>query len=246
MPGLFFELCLGFGRPDLVQIFRSSLSLNVYLEVFIALFCAFVLGNALMFFVWVLRHLVIGLAYRLFKIAKLKMLERLLLLFNPKPGKSPGPVCRLLHDVNQKRLHSEAGTGIQAAWRRSAAQLLRRRYGITPPNNSDDAEWTAWADIFGTTLRFRESKLALHLATHATGWSGLAVAYFAPTLRIPIFLGFSSFMIFVGILTDWMIAEWLVGHGGGWVLGVSAILQEMPRAALEQDVQKHTDETKER
>ena len=227
MPGLFFEICVFLAEPDWVYRTLGHAQLERYLEIMIALILAFILGNGFMFWVMMLRT-----AWeRLYLWAGSAWARLLKYLVSSKGNPPKRPRLGKFKWVDDAYIRSTANPGAKGAseaWSTAASKLLERRYGIDPLEIHSPQEWEAWRSALGTPKVEDIRGSLLVVTSHATGWSGVAAAYFAPALRNRYFLVFCGFLIFVGLYhTMTVISRW-DSVTGRWFIALRAVLAEIP------------------
>jgi hypothetical protein len=215
VPGLFFGMALMLGNPELVRdlLSRSKTvyGFNAYVLLTFALVLAFIVGNAFVIFVvhiqWIFRYVI------LLRIASWRMCCKTLLLprltrMTHTPGKqNPAWLNRMYLYVSGKsmlwdpRLHE-----VQKCWHVVASELLQRKYGIRDYKVAG-SDWGVWYSALWVPSNAERRGSLFAIAFHATGWSGLVAARFAPALRYRWFLFFSLFLIGCGIVHDFFVAR---------------------------------------
>jgi hypothetical protein len=231
MPGLFFEICVFLADPDWFYRIVGHAHLDCYMEITIVLILAFIVGNGFMFWVMMLR-MESEIVYRRAKFSWAKFVKY---LSSSKgvPAKRPWfGRFKWVDRAFQKLISHPGAKGSSQAWRRAASKLLERRYGIDPQEIHTD-EWRAWIPALGTPKLddFRGSLLVL--TSQATGWSGMAAAYFAPTLRNRYFMPFCGFLILYGVLHNIsVIARW---NNANWLIALRSVLAEIPMVLANKD-----------
>jgi hypothetical protein len=236
LPGLFFEICVLLANPEFAQRIIKSTGADRYIQLFVVLFLAFILGSALI--QWV-RFIQIQFmySYRHLLQWKPKILDwRITRAMNAQAaqtgqqGQSPtAPSKRWLklHAAQSRRVEDkEFIRHSQEAWGVAATQLLKR-YGIEV--TSANWDWGPWAEILGAgEIRAQDRRGYLFImAQHATGWSGLLACYFAPTLRTWPFALFCLFLIVYGLLHDWQVASTLSDPRSQWTLALRCTMAEL-------------------
>jgi hypothetical protein len=236
MPGLFFEISIFLAFPQQIHDRLAPAHLERYLQIIIALVLAFIIGNAFMCWVRLLQMVIrftarVGIQIR----AKLwvKLLDYFLDVrrFSPSmPPARPGRIRRFLHAAQIKaRSVQPALVGIQQAWGKAAIQLLKRRYGIAPPDPIlGENEWRAWQSVLGMPKPKIYRGIAFVNATQATGWSGLAAARLAPVLRSSAFLTLSEVLILYGIVVSLFELRRWTNRQSVWSIALYSVLDEIP------------------
>lgn len=232
LPGLFFETCVMIARPQIAQLVVARASLLYrYTPVLVALLVAFVVGSAFMLWVQLIQYVV---RKSLGKLGRLGLWDSLVQWLASRavrghaarvvaPGQRPPAPSWYFRFVQRLQYRKEEQ---DREWRQTCdawedvATVLLKRYGVENRGHS----LRPWTSILGT-LRVEELRgYTLVTALHATGWSGLAAAHFAPELRIVPFEVLCLFLIFCGLFGDLSLAlhsshllgSWLMGLGNTW------------------------------
>lgn len=236
MPGLFFESSLLLARPESVRGIVSRVGLDRYVMLLIALFLAFVVGNA--FLAWVrLIQIALWKVHVWIFMWRPKLLDRLVMhssgtqaqaLRGLKPGELPPPPSwyrRLLIGAQTWQVNlGEDQRHAQRAWGKVAAILLKR-YGIDDPGD----DWTPWTGAVGA-LRTEDLRGPfLVMSLHAVGWSGLAAIYVAPELKMLPYMGLCLFLVGFGLLNDNSIASRVTHPVDSWLIGVRRAIGELKK-----------------
>jgi hypothetical protein len=125
-------------------------------------------------------------------------------------------------------------------WAILTRNLFKRNYGI----DLAVLKQKEWDALYQAAVAARMTEFSDHLlmvASQASGWSGLAAAWFAPRLANRYYIGFNLFLIVIGILYQWQVIrrqndEYLLG-----LLRVRALLRELRRGKKQAESPK--DET---
>jgi hypothetical protein len=253
LPGLFFETSLLLANPACVYALLARtqplIGPSHAASLALVLFLAFVIGHAFVFLVFFLQTL-LGYLYRL----RTFVWEELCavafpLLFKPPapppPGKPQRPVWWTRHRTLRRfHQHILAGhqrhfvgrpevRGAMRLWSRLARELLKTRYGIDAyslEHALDQEEWNVLYSALGL-LTLQETRGSVFMiAIEATGWCGLAATRFASSLENRYYIGFSIFLIIVGLFHDWNVIRNLNNPLFLGVLRVRALLREYPNA----------------
>jgi hypothetical protein len=219
VPGLFFELSILLGSPDVVaEILRKPQAFNLthYEVLFVGLFFAFVIGTAGMFLVCPLIQTLVGFAYRFVMFAWDRCRGWLLVplgkwflkrqFWQKKFWRRPW-AFNLFRYVNDKTFPFESTQilGAYRCWRELARKLLKEQYGIELEELGEEWVWLYWHLGLPTGEEVRGYVLAI--ASHATGWAGLAALLLAPALRNRYFVGFCILLVVVGLHHDYYVAR---------------------------------------
>jgi hypothetical protein len=212
IPGLFFELCVLAGNPDLVldlkcrphQVFEFSHPEDLA----IALFLAFVIGSAFMFFISPFLQTLVGGAYLLFRFAWRNVCRWLLVPSINRLIKKPrwrGPWLANLLRYAQDKAYPFDNLDAWTGWRLLARKLLKDKFDI----DIDDVG-NAWTLFFWTLGKSTGEEIRGHtfaISIHATGWAGLAASLLAPALQNRYYIAFCLIMIITGLQHDWYFAR---------------------------------------
>jgi hypothetical protein len=233
LPGIFFEVSILLANPEFIRGLTAdsqrSLAISPYLMLIIALFLAFAIGNGFMQLVMFVQYL-LGYLYRFWNSLWKQLCKWPLRPLSTWLLKKP----RWRHPVFVKFNRYLVETGyelsgewkkIQGCWHVLARQLLKTRYGIEPEDVKDD-EWEVLYWTLGTpTIEDMRGSLMM-IATHATGWSGLAAARIAPALQNRYYLGFCIFLVLTGLLNNYyVVVSRNDPHVAGYI-NVRALLRE--------------------
>jgi hypothetical protein len=256
LPGLFFEVSICLAKPRLVEklIARSNEAANLgrYPKILIAIFLAFVLGNAFMLWAGTV-HRILGRLFRMGRFlrrwfcgrALLPLLNRLVKRLAATRGwwnrRLPWIQTRISRSVYAAAYDDDfASEGMRKLWAILTRNLFKRNYGI----DLAVLKQKEWDALYQAAVAARMTEFSDHLlmvASQALGWSGLAAAWFAPRLANRYYIGFNLFLIVIGILYQWQVIrrqndEYLLG-----LLRVRALLRELRRGKKQAESPK--DET---
>lgn len=226
MPGFFFEISIFLAQPDMVRTLIGPAQMERYLEIIIAIFLAFIIGNAFMLWVRVIQTNV-RLMDKLAMSLRHRFSECLVRVLR-KWGLGASRFVRWV--MMRGMIQREKFSAAHMIWRKAAAQVLQRRYGIQPPGPLQQPEWLAWSSVLGRVRPDWIRGVLLITATEATGWAGLAAAYVVPCLRIRPYLVFSIFLVFYGLISDWVNLRRWNRPAPSWLAGTRATLLEIPNA----------------
>jgi hypothetical protein len=232
LPGLFFEACVAMASPRIAELLitRANL-LHRYAPVIVALLVAFVVGNA--FILWV--QLIQSVTRKVFMgLSRLGLWDAVVRRLSLRASKShaarvqnpPGPTSpslyfRFIHWLEGRNFEQEREwREVCDEWAHVATALLKR-YGV---ESQGRRELRPWTNVLGSVQVGDLRGYMVITALHATGWSGLAAAYFAPELREAPFEGLCLFLIFCGLIqavalasrSTHLIKSWLTGLGNTW------------------------------
>ncbi|MFZ3212016.1 MAG: hypothetical protein WA188_10915 [Terriglobales bacterium] len=232
MPGLFFEVCVLCGRPELLYGIVGKAHLNRYDSVIIALVVAFVVGTA--FMLWVM--LIADALTALYPWGRQRW--RNLLAYLLTGGRFAS--WNYVRHAHQKVLLPELKhKPVLRAVRKAATELLKRRYGLEPPDLLHGSEWhglewQVWYAALGTRGMSTARGWLFVVAIQATGWSALAATYFAPALRSLPYWVFSLFLTSYGLLATLRFVRWWTLPIAQSLFKLRAVLDEIPRSSTEE------------
>jgi hypothetical protein len=230
MPGLFFEICVLVGNPTLVlSLARPPLDRPT--SIAIAIVMAFIIGNFFMLWVRFFQltfSFLLGAWYRFFPPLWKKFLMYLLRARGNPPQQSWFASFRFLQHAYGRAWDDAPFQDVAHAWQRIAGRLLKY-YKIDPPAPGTADTWMPWTEALGALEPEDLRGYIMMVASHATGWSGLAAIHFAPALHSRYFLGFCLFSILTGLLHDWRVAYRLCSPEHSWALGVRRTFEELKR-----------------
>jgi hypothetical protein len=234
MPGLFFEASILLANPalicELVARGEDGLRIGHYAMLGIALFLAFVIGNASILFVTLIQKL-FGYLYRfrgyIWEELCAWPLWPLVSWLNTKPRwarrKRFPDIYMYVQTV--ARGHIPLDLDARKCWALIARRLLKKKYGIKPKDIGQE-EWDALYQTLGT-LRIEDVRGSMAMIVfEATGWCGLAATRFAPELSKRYYVGISVLLVVAGLLHDWYVAEGLNNPRFLGFLKVRALLRE--------------------
>jgi hypothetical protein len=134
---------------------------------------------------------------------------------------------KLLQHAYHRALDDSHFQAIMQVWHQIAIRLLKY-YKIEEPARGSEA-WMPWIGVFGRLEPEDVRGSMMMVASHATGWSGLAAIHFAPALHKQYFLVFCLFLIFSGLLHDYGVAHRLSSPEQSWRLGIVRSFEELKR-----------------
>lgn len=258
LPGLFFEVSIFLANPQFIdQLILDSnqaASLGKYLNIGIAVFLAFIVGTAFIFWVGIV-HRILGVFYRVGRFLRRRfcawpLLPILRYLSSAKalPAADRSvpwlPIAAWFSRAKgwlshrgwmQKGIqraqeaafgHDSNSEGVRKLWAILARQVFEKRYHVDL-DKLEQEEWNALYEAASLTPLNHLDNHLLMVASHALGWSGLAAIRFAPSLANRNYIAFNLFMIAIGILYE----SWLIrGVNDDYVFGllrVRALLREI-------------------
>ena len=213
IPGLFFEISILLGNPQLITSRTAPaeklVPLSPYLQLAIALFLAFIIGRASMLLVHFIQHVLtyVHLA-RLALSAKLRtpvlipMLNQLanMRLFASRPTFQNLRARVSQHAADAQKEARPASTALH----KLASKLFLERYGVNLGTAGEELEPLLWAVGTLTELEWRGPLLII--ASEATGWCGLVATTLAPTLRNSYYIALSLIFLLTGLHNDYRVA----------------------------------------
>jgi hypothetical protein len=231
MPGLFFEICVLVGNPGLV-LSVSHPPLDRLSVIAIAVLMAFIIGN--FFILWIIFiqatfKVVLRAWYRVFPPLWKQFLMYLLRARGNPPHQSWFASFTLLQHAYHRAWDDTPFQAVAHVWQRIATRLLNYYKIDKPAPGSGPEAWIPWAGVLGRLEPEDVRGSMMMVASHATGWSGLAAIHFAPALYRHYFLAFCLFLIFSGLLHDYGVASRLSSPEQSWRLGVVRSFEELKR-----------------
>ena len=242
LPGFFFEVSICLAQPRFVQelISRSNEAANLgrYPKILIAVFLAFVIGNAFMLWVGVV-HRILEFVFRLGRSLWsrlcawfLPLLNRLVNRLSASKGwwnrRIPWiqmKIVRPAHDAAFGFEHDSIGA--RRLWAVLTRSLFKNHYSIDLRPDLEQDEWNALYLASSSAQITRFSDHLLMIVSHALGWSGLAAIRLAPSLMNRNYIGFNLFMIAVGMFYQWRVIRGLNDEHLFGLLRVRALLREI-------------------
>lgn len=209
LPGLFFEFSVLLANPDvasrLITNFQKNFPSNIYLLLFVGLFLAFVIGNVFILLVTLIQY-ASGFVYQLLKFLWKQVCKWPLRPLSAWAMIHLGQKSRWLNSLNRYFFSTEYEASvewdkIQQCWWKVAKGLVKSRYGIDPAEFKSD-DWSVLYWVLGTATPEESRGLLSMIATHATGWSGLAAIRIAPALHTRYYIWFCLFLILNGLIHD--------------------------------------------
>jgi hypothetical protein len=247
LPGLFFEVSICLANPQFVQrlIARSNQAGNLgrYPKILIAVFIAFVLGNAFMLWVGIVQR-ILALVLRMSRFLwrrfcawpLLPLLNRLVKRLSAAHGwwnrRLPWILSRILRPVTAAAYDfGFASAGVRKLWAILTRNAFKEHYGIVLA----DLEQEEWNALYLASSAVPVNQFSDHLlmvAFQALGWSGLAAIRFAPSLSNRNYLAFNLFLIAIGMLYQWRLVRSLNDEFMFGLLRVRALLRELRKSKV--------------
>lgn len=236
LPGLFFVLSVVLANPGFVARlaadFGNSVNLGRYATLAAALFLAFIIGNGFLLVDTFIQYVFMYL-YR-FKV----FLYRLACKWPLRQLTQWMIVKRQWRMPWVGKMHQRAWTIAQVGfddWREHyhcwvvfARRLLELRYQLKVEDLNNEDFGVLWSTLGRITPEEFRGSLML-IATHATGWAGLAAMPFAPVLRNKYYAGFCLFLILNGMLHAYYVARRRFDPRIAGLLTVRAVMREFPK-----------------
>lgn len=258
LPGFFFEVSVCLANPQLVQklIARSNEAANLgrYPKILIAVFLAFVLGNAIMLWVGIVKR-ILGVLFRVSRFLWRRfcawpLLSVLRYLSDAKAlpaadrsvpwlpfaawfSRAKGWLSH--RQWMQKSIQRAQDTafgrerdsaGVRKLWATLTRSLLKEHYGIGLEPLGQD-EWDALYAASSSVPAIQFSDHLLMVASQALGWSGLAATRFAPSLINRDYIALNLFLIAIGLFYQWRALQDLHDEYVFGLLRVRALLSEL-------------------
>ncbi len=272
MPGLFFVFSVLLANQNLASylVARShgGFGFGRYFTLFIGLFLAFVIGNALMLFASLVQYAVrcmyrIGLFLweKVQTYILLPVLTRLTHTWkippatpanpNPKPIPRWTPrkwvnavYIRTAMKVQRIQTHDASQTAAYLWWDTFARQVLLRRYGL-PEDKLPAVSFQPLQYVLTRPSAEEMRGSVLMNASQATGWAGLVASRLAPDLRNKWYMTFALFLIGCGLIHDFFVAKYLHDPDIGDTARLRALLREFPKIqpvrTVQRESQQHRD-----
>jgi hypothetical protein len=236
IPGLFFEISVHLANPALVYALiaraKDAVGPSHYATLGLALFLAFIIGNAFMFLVLLVQSL-LSYPYRLRAIVWEEFCTWALFPLTTRlQGKqwwsgrrTLSDFARYVQNVRMRQLGVDLDQDTRKCWALFAKRLLKDRYGIEAAGLGQD-EWNVLYWILGplTSADIRGSVWVM--ASEATGWCGFAATLFAPALRNRYYVALSVLLTASGLIHDWRVVGNLTNPRFLGFLKIRALMRE--------------------
>jgi hypothetical protein len=220
LPGLFFEISVALANPTFVGKITANLSrysFSQYINLGIALFVAFVIGNGFMMGVSLIQWLIAQLYLRGFYLRKL-CYQKLVIPRLERFAQNRTTVRRSLPwwftDV-QKHLRyfayggNEEEESINGCLGILASNLLETKYAISREDSNHTPAWWIWYVTLAKPTQEETRGQTFMIASHATGWSGLVATRLASTLSNRYYLSFCVLLIVSGLFHDFYVTRYM-------------------------------------
>jgi len=213
IPGLFFEISILLGSPNLITghlgTTQKLIPLNPYLQLAIALFLAWVIGQAFMLLVSLIQHLLTYVhSARLILLVELRTsvvipLTNWLADFRFFSARRSFQNFRVRLSNRAVDPQEEADSASQAL-HKLASKLFLERFGVNLSVAGSEWEPMLWAVGSLTEVEWRGP--ILMIASEAIGWCGLVATTLAPALRNRYYIGLSAVFLLTGLHNDYYVA----------------------------------------
>jgi hypothetical protein len=236
VPGLFFEICIFLANPQYAQPILKAMGSDRYIQLFVVLFFAFIIGNALLLWVRLLQiqlsHIYLKCLDWKPKVLSWRIKREQAKLPPAQPGQPPRPTSKtwIKLQAARDRQHDreELLRDVPIAWGIAAKQLLKR-YGIEM-DPLTTWQWGPWQGVLGEPLRPQDWRGSLLVMTmDATGWAGVIALFFARNLRTWSFALLCLFFIVYGLLHNWDLAARYANPISQWRLGLWRVVAELKK-----------------
>lgn len=194
-----------------MRLRKNLIRLSSYLQLAIALFLAFIIGQASMLVVFFTQHALTYLhSLRLILMPELRTLVLLPLL--NRLVKLPFFASRRRFHKFRNRVSDDAANPEQEALSTSqalhklASKLFRDRYGVELRHAEDPREWESLLWSVGTLSEVEWRGPLLMMASEATGWCGLVATTLAPALRNRYYIALWVIFLLTGLHNDYSVA----------------------------------------
>lgn len=257
LPGFFFEVSVCLANPQLVQqlISRSNEAANLgrYPKILIAVFLAYVLGNAIMLWVGTVNRIV-GVFYRVGRFLWARfcawpLLSVLRYLSSAKAlpaadhsvpwlpfaawfSRAKGWLSHRQWMQKSIQLaqdtalgHTRDSEAVRKLWAILTFNLYKKHYGIDLNLEQDELNALYLASSSVPATKFSDHLLMV--VSQALGWSGLGATRFAPSLINRNYIAFNLFLIAVGLFYQWRVIRSLNDEFLFGLLRVRALLGEL-------------------
>jgi hypothetical protein len=221
LPGLFFEVSIFLGNPQLIEQLNlradHSAQLGKYPKICIAVFLAYVIGHALMLWVGFV-HRILRVLYRLSwflwrRFCVWPLLPALNYAISQRGWLSRRPwiFTSVIKPAEDAALNlDKESAGVRRLWATLARHLFGKQYGMDTIDHLQQEEWDALYEAARSSPIVELGGHVLMIASQALGWGALAAIRFAPQLATKTYYVFSLFLVAIGIMYEW----WLVRRLG--------------------------------
>jgi hypothetical protein len=238
IPGLFFEISIFWGKPEIISIFTRHPVSNAgyYIRVAMAMFCAYFVGFAVMMTIGILQYIMknsLNYVHRLSASIK-KMIYR----FTGRRLTNPNSISRRIINPIQGwwiRRDIQRESNVECAyqvWAQAAVRLLESRYGISPPAPTEiraNSQMSVWHNVLGTATAEEIRGSYFIRAMHGSGWLGLVATQIAPVLWNRYYLGLSGAMVLQGLINDFLVSKSWCNRVYDIEIRTRCVLREIPQ-----------------
>jgi hypothetical protein len=231
MPGLFFELSILATNPQVVHKMFAESGLGYYTELIAALIGAFLIGNGFVLFVRLIQ-IFLGRIYRISNSSWIALVRTLVPRIGRLLARPALPFRFWLNKFFQKQQalgygFSPALMETQRAWHVVTSEVLKQQYGIDVDELPRQMDWGVWYSVLGVPEPEDMRGSRIVIASHATGWAGLAALRFSPMLRSRYYVGFCIVLMVYVLLHDWEVARRLNNPVTVGLLKLRSLLREL-------------------
>lgn len=244
IPGLFFEVSVYWGKPELMNVFTHHPVSNTgyYTRIALALFCAYFVGAAALTILGFLLYLMktsVGIALRASRSIKEKIYR-----YTGRRMNNPRSFARrFISPIQGRRIRRDMAAESRAnnayqVWAHAAERLLAARYGISPPDPMAlrrNQEMGVWHEVLGAPTAEEVRGNSLIKAMYCSGCLGLVAIQIAPALWNRYYLGLSAALVVQGLFNDiWLAISWN-NRAYDIVMRARSVLREIPAVKTEAD-----------
>jgi len=217
LPGLFFEVSILFGNPELVRKLvgnlRQTVPPNRYVEVGLVVFLAYVIGTAFMLLVTLFQFFMTKCFYWVWEFLreaffKWPLVPLMNWLMKKKFWVRHSAVWDLYRYTIEEAHPSFPSQELRDAWKCwqvLARKLLKTRYGVD--FDTVGREWAQMYWTIGTPTAEELGYSILMHATHAIGWCGLLATRLAPGLRNRYYFALCILLVITGLHHQFFVAN---------------------------------------
>jgi hypothetical protein len=218
LPGLFFVISVGLANPDFIGKIAANLShypISPYVNLVIALFIAFIIGNGFMMGILLIQW-AIGRFYEWGFFLRKRVYRRSLIpalaRYGQKRTKNGMKLPWWFRNVSDHLHYLSFGidqeeVNVNRCLGLLTTNLLETKYAIKREDSNSTRAWWIFYVTLPTPTREEVRGQTLMVATHATGWSGVVATQFASTLSNRYYLSFTALMIVTGLFHDYYLAR---------------------------------------
>ncbi len=210
LPGLFFEISVFWGRPELGKPFMDNgiYHLGYYTRLSLVVFCAYFIGLVFVMTTTLFLNLT-EWSYRKISRWSTALPLRIAKFMGRKTQPQGWVITKIVYPITRHLITRDIDTNHQAelaynVWIDAAKQVLQKHYGIDPPEGvRAEEKWAIWYSLLGTPTNEQVRGSSFIRAMYAAGCLGLVAVQIAPTtLRNRYYCGLSLLLIFIGLNND--------------------------------------------